>query len=287
MQEKKTVVIVPTNDAEAVLIALLAEKKGFDVLRSRQSHGASLDKGRNYAQEIQKGGWERVIVVEMPGLKTEEHIRELGCELVIIDHHNYTGLERARNPHTHQYLPSSLEQFLRVARITQAHMRCWGLSPKLVKGIGLFDRGFVWELKKQKYTPKDIQEVLRYERELMGEREDQKRQEATQKAWKEHRRWKTFFLVENESIYLLRGSLSLFLALKRKKPTPLILWEKKHRRFYVQETAYAQALYKHFGGFTYGTHKHWGYRNDQEHHQITLQEILDFLEREMKHKNPR
>ncbi len=288
MEKKKTVVIVPTNDAEAMLIAQLAEKKGFDVLRSKQSHGASLDHGRDYMEVIKKGEWQRVIVVEMPGVKTEERLRSLGCEIVIIDHHNYTGLERAFFPGSRRTLPSSLEQFLRVARITDCQLEEWGFSPKLVKGVGLFDRGFIWALQKEGYTKKEIREVLRYEEELMGERkplsEDKKRLEAVEEAWKNHKKWQEFFLVENESVYLLRGALSIFLALKRGKPTPLILWEKQHHRFYVQETKWAQVLYKHFGGFTYGTQQNWGYRNDQERKKLYFEDILEFLESRGKKK---
>jgi len=281
MIKKKTVVIVPTNDAEAMLIALLAEKRGFDVLRSKQSHGASLDHGRDYVEAIKKGEWQRVIVVEMPGIQTEERIRSLGCDIVIIDHHNYTGLERAFYPHSHRTLPSSLEQFLHVARITDHQLEKWGFSPKQVKGVGLFDRGFIWALQKEGYTKKEIQEVLQYEEELMGERkplsEDKKRLEAVEETWMYHKKWKEFFLVENNSVYLLRGALSIFLALKRRKPTPLILWEKRHHRFYVQETPWAQTLYKHFGGFTYGSQQNWGYRNDQEKKKLCLDDILIFL----------
>jgi len=286
MPTKKTVVIVPMNDAEAILIAQVAEKKGFDVLRSHQRHGASLDQGRDYVEIIKNGGWKRVMVVEMPGVKTEEQIRALGCELIIIDHHNYTGLERAFDPHSHRVLRSSLEQFLRAARITSIQLKQWGFSARLVKGVGLFDRGFIWALQKEGYTKKEIKDVLHYEEELVGDsrpsREDQQRVAAVKKAWEQRKKWKRFFLVENNSQYLLRGSLSLFLAQEFGKPVPLVLWERQHQRFYVQETKDAQTLYKHFGGFTYGTQQNWGYRNDQERKKLNMQEVLDFLESEKK-----
>src|SRR3989339_1050517 len=154
MKKQGTVVIIPVNDAEAILIAQLAQAFGIETILSKQQHGASLDGGRDYVSLIKKGKWKQVVIIEMPGVKSEEKIRNLGCDLTIIDHHNYTGLERSHHPETGRMLPSSLEQFLKLFQMTPAKLTKQGFDPKLVKGIGILDRSFIWGLQKAHYSKK-------------------------------------------------------------------------------------------------------------------------------------
>src|SRR3989339_800204 len=109
MAYKKTVLIIPPNDAESVMIRKLADKLKLPVIESKQLHGASLDRGHDYVDAVKEGGYARVIVVEMPGPKTETEIRKMGIKLEIVDHHHYTGLSRAHDEKG-RLLASSLEQ---------------------------------------------------------------------------------------------------------------------------------------------------------------------------------
>src|SRR3989338_4178592 len=133
MAKKQTVLVVPPNDPEAVLISKIAKALEIPRIKSGQPHGASLDKEPKILQKIREGGWERVVVVEMPGPKIEKRLREKGIEVVIIDHHRYDKLDRAVDPKTGKLLPSSLEQFLKILCITDQQLRTAGFDPKLVK----------------------------------------------------------------------------------------------------------------------------------------------------------
>lgn len=279
MKKRKqgAVVIVPVNDAEAAMISKIAEAFEIDQIISRQRHGASLDVGRNYVKEIKKGNWKEVVIVEMPGLKTEKKLKEMGCRVVIIDHHDYTGLKRARDQKTGRRLKSSLEQFLSHVKITPAKLRQKGFDPRLVKGIGIFDRGFVWSLYDEGFTKKEVAKVLELRNELLGTITTQKnlaqKNRAAETAWKNRKKWNGHLVFESKSVFLIRGQLSLLLAKKYDHPKAIILSEQNGKRFYVQETKKAEELFEHFGGFTYGTHRNWGYRNDMEQVKLTLEDV--------------
>ena len=75
-------------------------------------------------------------MVEMPGPKAEARLRNIGVKLDIIDHHHYTGLSRAHDAKG-RLLPSSLEQFLAMFKITDRQLKSWGMNSRLVRGIGI------------------------------------------------------------------------------------------------------------------------------------------------------
>ena len=54
MNFPSTVLIIPPNDAEAIMITKLAESIGLPVLKSGQTHGASLDKGKDVVAVVKK-----------------------------------------------------------------------------------------------------------------------------------------------------------------------------------------------------------------------------------------
>ncbi len=278
---KKTVVIVPLNDPEAVLISQLAEALGLPVIKSQQPHGASLDKGRDFVTAVCEENYKRVVVVEMPGPKSEVAIKEAGIELVIIDHHHYDDLDRARDKKTGKLLYSSLEQFLKLFRLGDARLKKMGFNPRLVRGIGLMDRGFVWALERAHYSPKEVKAVLAYWRELMRvvkePKNEKEKQKIVQAAWDQRKKWHEFFVVQDESHVGLRSKVSLLVAEVIGKPTPLIVVEKKRGFIYVQESAYAQRLLKRFGGFTFGMERNWGYRNAGARKKVSLDDLKDFL----------
>ena len=102
--------ICPDNDLESHTILALGRELGLDVRPSKQGWGVSLD---NEPLEALSHLKPTVVVVEMPGLATEQKLRELGHTMYCIDHHEYTslGLDR-RHP------KSSLEQFADLFGIT-------------------------------------------------------------------------------------------------------------------------------------------------------------------------
>ena len=89
---EKTVLVVPLNDPEAILIYEIAKAMGIQVIRSAQPHGAALDREPDLVPLIRDGGWKRVVIIEMPGPKVEAKLRALGV--------GDLKVRRRRNPFT-------------------------------------------------------------------------------------------------------------------------------------------------------------------------------------------
>lgn len=280
MHVSKTILLIPPNDAEAILITKLAEAIGLPLLRSNQYHGATLDLEPNIVSRIKKTGCEEVIVVELPGKKTEEKIQNLGIKLTIIDHHHYTNLDRAHGPNG-KLLPSSLEQFLKMFRLTDAKLTKLGFVPRLVKGIGILDRGFVWALLEEGYSKKEMKSVLKFHDDLTAPLHDPKTEARKQKTveaiWKKRKAWNGYFILETNADLSLRPRVSRLIATEIGKPTSLIIIERKRNLIYVQESKHAMNLFKTFGGFTFGLDHNWGYRNEKGKKQIGLKEVKEVL----------
>lgn len=281
MAKSSTVLIVPPNDPEGVLISQITETLKIPMIKSRQPHGASLDKEPEIMKRIREGGWNRAVIVEMPGPETEAKLRRQGIEVVIIDHHRYADLNRAEHPKSGKLLPSSLEQFLKTFHITDRKLKATGFDPKLVKAIGLMDRGYVWALKKAGYKKADILKVIAYQEKLMGSIRKRKNEESKNKvaraAWERREKWGKFVVVRDEHPVEIRSRVSLIIALEIGKPMPLILDEAGRGFIYVQESDYAIPLFKKFGGFTFGMDRNWGYRNQGKAKRVRIEDIKEFL----------
>ncbi len=277
---RSMILIIPPNDAESILISKIAQKIGLPILISKQTHGASLDKGRDYFPIIKKGGYKHVIVVEMPGPKVEEKIKKNKIKLSIIDHHHYTGLDRAHNA-SGKMLFSSLEQFVKMFKLTDVKLKSIGFEPLLVRGIGILDRGFIWALQEEKFTKKEIEQVLKFHDSLLSQLQNPKtemrKQELARKAWEKRKKWKNYFVVETDADIQLRPRLSRIVAEKFGKPTSLIIIEHKRGLIYVQESDKAMDLFHKFGGFTFGQDHNWGYRNEKGKPQVTLRDIKSIV----------
>jgi hypothetical protein len=281
-QFKKTVLIIPPNDAEAILISQLARKMGLPMILSHQTHGASLDKGRDYLPEVKQVGYSRVVVVEMPGPKTEARFRKLGVELVIIDHHHYTGLDRAHDPKTGRMLKSSLEHFLTFFKLTDAKLHSFGFDPKLVRAIGVMDRGFIWALREEGWSKKEIDQVLAFHDELLSKihnpKTEKRKNDLALRVWKKRKKWNGYYVVETRADIQLRPRLSRIVALEIGRPTSLIVIERGRGLIYVQESDHAMDLFQHFGGFTFGLDRNWGYRNEPGNQRVTLRNVKKRLQ---------
>ncbi len=277
----RTVLIVPPNDPEAVAIYQIAKALGIQVIRSAQPHGATLDAEPDIVDLVKEGGWKRVIVVEMPGPTTEAKLRKLGVKLVIIDHHRYANLDRALDEKG-RLLLSSLEQFIALQKLTPAKLRTLGFQPRLINGIALMDRGFVWALMDAGYSKAEIKKVTAYQMELMGGirdmSEDARKDRIAQAAWKKRKKWNGFIIVEDTHDVGIRSRISFQIALAIGKPTPVIIVEKKRGLIYVQESDYAIRLFKEFGGFTFGLDRCWGYKNGGRTKKVTLAMLKKAIE---------
>ena len=288
MQKEKTLLIIPANDPEAGMIIKLAQAMGLSMKVLQQPHGASLDLEKNLVQEIKEGKWKEVVIVETPGPDTEKKIEDTGVSVHLIDHHHYTGLDRAHDPKTGAFLPSSLEQFLSLFRFSDTRLHKLGFEPKIVRGIGIMDRGYIWALQNEGYSRREIKKVVALSVELMkemgkyDEKKEERREEVAKKVWEKRVAWKEFFVVRHASDLSVRSSLSLVIALECKKRVPLILWEPKRGGgvIYVQESPHGMTLFEAFGGFTFGMDKNWGYKNEKGKKRIGLQEVKHLLQKQ-------
>jgi hypothetical protein len=281
MRLNKKVLIIPPNDAEAVMIQQLADKLELPTIVSKQLHGASLDKGHDYVKAVEEGGYEAAVVVEMPGPESELRLRQLGVQLHIIDHHHYTGLSRAHDEEG-RLLPSSLEQFLAMFHVTDMQLKKWGFKPRLVRGIGIQDRGYIWALKDEGYSAKEIEEVMAYHDELTAHlhnpKTEARKERLARGAWARRKKWREFWIVTTRADTQLRPRLSRIVAKKLKKPTPLIIVEHGRGLIYVQESPYALHLFERFGGFTFGLDRNWGHKNDPQKTNVTLRDVKRAIE---------
>ncbi len=273
---KKTVLIIPPNDPEALMIYEIAKGLGIQIIRSPQPHGADLDRELDIVPLVKAGGWERVVIVEMPGLKTEAKLRKLGVDVVIIDHHHYTGIERAHDTKGRS-LPSSLEQFLKLFRVTDAKLLKLGYDPRIVLGIGVMDRGFVWAMQKDGFTEKEITATIALQRTLLGShgmlKDEDRKMAVARKAWDRRTQWEGYQIVQHGTDVEIRSRVSMIVALEVKKPTPIIFVEKKRGLIYVQESENAMDLFRKFGGFTFGVDHNWGFRNVPGKKSVSLKDV--------------
>lgn len=278
----KTLLIVPPNDEEAYLIAELGEHKGYQVYRSDQPHGARLEMEPHILETVEKSGAQTVILIELPGPEIEEALLEMGKHVVIIDHHNYTDLDRAHAPDG-SVLPSSLEQFLAYADIEEVHLKRWGYEPDLVRGIGLWDANYIWGVMEAGYSKERTQDVVDFKDNLarrVGAAEVQPvNQQEAKRAFEDREKFGTYFVVVSQHPTAhIRSSLSRLFAMTYWKRTPVIISERSGKRLYVQETDRAMDLFHHFGGFTFGSDRNWGYDNNREEENLTLSDIKAFLD---------
>lgn len=285
MNRKQTLLIVPVNDEEAYMIAELGDAIKMLVHRSKQPHGAKLAdepkimdviEGRNGQKTAQT-----VIVVEMPGPEVEQQIRDLGKELIIIDHHRYTDLDRAHDTEG-LVLPSSLEQFLDLVELSDQELDHLGYNAKMVRATGLWDAGYIWALIENGYSTEEIEQFEEHkdiiEKKLGLSGITKESRQAAERAWKDRQEWNGFLIMTSaDDKAHIRSLVSRLAAKHYKKRTPVIISERAGKRLYVQESDKADDLYKKFGGFMYGGDWNWGYDNDGEERELSVKDIQDFL----------
>lgn len=275
MNIEKTLLIVPANDAEAAMIIQLAKKIKLPMVISHQPHGATLDREPGVLEKIKISGARRVVIVEIPGVKTEEKIKKLGVQIKIIDHHHYQNLNRKK-------IKSSLEQFLQMFNLTDARLESLGFSSRLVRGIGIQDRGFVNGLERAGYSKDEIKKVFAYQKKLLrpfiDPTEEKKYELAAQAAWKNRKEWNGYAIVIGQTKEGFRRHLSAHVYQKLGRVVSIILDERGRGVISVQDSPAAARLFKKFGGFTFGEKGNWGYKNGRGKRKVSLDDVKKELE---------
>jgi len=279
IDRKKSLLIVPVNDEEAFLIAEIGEKVGMQVYRSKQEHGAKLELENLTVEDVID--WQNILIVEMPGPELEGRLKGVGKNVIVIDHHQYNDLDRAHDE-AGNALPSSLHQFLELAEISDSELEQLGYDPRLVHGIGYWDSGYFWGLLDAGYSRDEVDVVEKYKNEIAAQIPDRlpskEAQEHADQVWENREEWNGYqVVISDEPNIYVRSLVSRLSAREYWKPMPMIIFERAGKRIYVQESSKTNELFEHFGGFTFGSNRNWGYDNEGEKQEISLEMIKKFL----------
>ncbi|MFZ2681630.1 MAG: hypothetical protein WAZ14_00840 [Patescibacteria group bacterium] len=250
------ILLCPKNDEESLQILKVAAAAGIPVVVSEQPHGARLHHEPNVIARLKQADPQatRVVIVEIPGVSVEDELRSIGYEVVIIDHHRYPDLDRM------QHL-SSLEQFLEVFALSDTKLTELGFDPVLVRGVGMIDRGFVWELSKEGLSKVDQKRIRDHYVELMHElgAPSEGAVAEAKRAWDERQQVGELLVVQSKRADLhIREALSFVLADLYESPPQVLILEGSGR-VSLQDSWLAPRFYAKFGGFTFGQDLCWGF----------------------------
>lgn len=238
------------------MILKIAEAIGLSIVESSQPHGAKLDREKELLARIQETNSDAkiLVIVELPGLKAEQELKDLGYDIRIIDHHTYDDLDRMKPE-------SSLEQFLNTYQIDETILRALGFDPEMVTAVAAIDRGFLWELDKLGWSESKKSKARKFYRSLtleLGSDRRMREETAAKEAWEKREERDGFIIVKSEPENIsVRDALSFIVADEIGKPTQMVITQGS-RRIYVQETDHVEKLKAAFGGFTFGGNRCWG-----------------------------
>lgn len=266
-----SIIISPRNDVESLTIVSLAEALHIPCIVSAQPHGATLDAESDLIGRIREANpvAHDIVIVEMPNVSAEDKLRELGFEVHIVDHHRYESLDRMQKE-------SSLEQVRALFDVDDTTLRIAGFDPVLIRGVGLIDRGFVWELAKENVPEADRKRMIAYYREQNAvlDPNQVKEEKAAMKAWKNREMIEGVIVVTiDDPAARIREAIS-FLAAEDFAEAPVTVISQPGRIIYIQETPTALALQQVFGGFTFGQNLCWGKPIDDDGNLPTVEEVL-------------
>lgn len=253
---KDSILVCPRNDEESLTILQIAEALGLSVVESAQPHGAKLDREPDLIGCLQETNPDArtLVIVELPGERTEKELQDLGYEIVIIDHHTYDDLDRMKPQ-------SSLEQFLAVYDVDDMLLRALGFDPEMVAAVAAIDRGFLWELDNFGWSEAKKTKARKYYRSLtmeLGSARREKEEAAAKEAWAQREERDGLIIIRSEADDIsVRDPISFIVADEIGKPTQLLIIQ-GHRRMYVQESDSVARLKEAFGGFTFGQNRCWG-----------------------------
>ncbi len=268
---KETVLLVPRNDEESLQIGKIAEAAGIPTLVSRQPHGARLAQEENLLERLRSLNAEAntVAIVEIPGVKEEKMLEAEGFSVVIIDHHRYDDLDRMKEK-------SSLEQFLEIFDIDDEKLVELGFEPLLVRGVGMIDRGFLWELKKEGLSADDQKRVREYYLGLLNELGGLEKEavKEAKRAWDAREERNGVAVIRSlRDDFQIREAFSFLMADLFETPPQCLIVE-GNGRISFQDTEAAKALHDVFGGYTFGKDRCWGFWPTDENPAPSVEEIL-------------
>ncbi|MFA5947168.1 MAG: hypothetical protein WC813_04060 [Patescibacteria group bacterium] len=270
----KVVLLCPKNDEESVLILKIAQAAGIPTVVSPQQHGAKLELEKDLEARLTKANPEAktVVIVETPGPVREAELEKEGFEVVIIDHHRYEGLNRMKQE-------SSLDQFLVMFDLSDKKLVELGFDPFLVKGVGMMDRGWVWELSREGIGKADRKRIMDYYLSFLDELGGSRPEGMVEarKAWEAREERDGVIIVGTPTDTRIREALSIILAENYDEP-PVTLVVEGTQRISVQDTALAPKLHETFGGYVFGKDRCWGYPSTVEKPGPSVEEILRVLE---------
>lgn len=269
-----TILVCPRNDEESLQILKIAQAGGFPVVISEQPHGARLQHEPNLIARLKYADHDatRVVIVEIPGPAVEDELRLVGYEVVIIDHHRYDHLDRMQPL-------SSLEQFLKIYNLTDERLQTLGFDSVLVRGVGMIDRGFVWELKTAGVSKDDQKRIRDHYVKLMNELGSPAAGlvEEAKRAWESREQVDDIFIVKSRRADVkIREALSFVLADLYEEPPQVLILE-GNGRVSLQDSDLALKLHTAFGGFTFGQDRCWGFEPEPGRPAPGLENILKVI----------
>jgi hypothetical protein len=174
---------------------------------------------------------------------------------------------------------SSLEQFLVQFDITDEKLTDHDLEPLLIRGVGLIDRGFLWELSAEGIDPKDAKRIREYYLSLMSELGGipDRLTQAAKQAWEAKVKHGDVFVVRSPVTEgHIREALSFLVADLFDQPPQILILE-GDGRMTLQDSDLAPKLHEAFGGFTFGKDKCWGFAPEDGKPAPSLESILQIL----------
>lgn len=271
---QSVVLLCPKNDEESVLILKIAKAAGIPTVVSPQAHGSKLELEEKLEERLKAANPEAstVVIVETPGPEREAELEKAGYKIVIIDHHRYEGLNRMKQE-------SSLDQFLQVFELNDEKLAALGFDPFLVKGVGMMDRGWVWELAREGIEKSDRKRIMEYYQSLLEDMGGLRAGdvEAARAAWDNREVRNDVIIVRssNPDVHI-RQALSSILAENFDLP-PVSLVVEGNGRTAVQDTPMATKLHEKFGGYVFGKDLCWGFAPTAERTAPSVESILKVL----------
>lgn len=266
-----SIIICPRNDVESMTIVALANVLHIPCIVSDQPHGATLDAEPNLVDRIREINpvAHDIAIVEMPNVSTEDKLRELGFDVHIVDHHRYESLDRMQKE-------SSLEQIRTLFDMDDTTVAVAGFDPVLIRGVGLIDRGFVWELAKENVPEDDRKRMITYYREQLAilDPDRKEEEEEAKRAWRGRRTIDDVIVITSKQPDLSIRDCISFLVAEAFTTPPVVLIHQPGRIVYMQDTPTALALQHTFGGFTFGQNLCWGRSVDEKGNIPTIEEVL-------------
>ncbi len=270
----EAVLLCPRNDEESVLILKIAKAFDIPTVVSPQSHGSRLEREVDLEARLKKANpkAKKIVIVEVPGPEREKELEKAGYEVVIIDHHRYEGIDRMKPI-------SSLEQFLEVFDIHDGKLTAFGFDPFLVKGVGLMDRGWIWELKKEGLNKTQVKQVLDYYLTLLDELgglQKEAMDEARRAYENREEKYGVMIVRSRRDDFRIREPFSILMAEEFDEPPTALIIE-GNRRISLQDSEKALDVYKKYGGYVFGKDRCWGFAPNADRPAPTVDEILEVV----------